>query len=96
MADGFFGDLLRIEALELGRPAAEADRGIRAVRIGVVADVEVRTELRGCQIEAAINRVIAGDDGRKNNREPGSEKQQLFDGRSTGVLRAFYDRVCRT
>ena len=45
MADAFFGHFLGVEPLELRRAAAEANRRVGAVGIGIVADVEVRSEL---------------------------------------------------
>ena len=68
-ADGFFRDLLGVEPLELRGPSPEPDRRIGAVGARIVADVEVRSELRGGEIETAIDGVVACNDGREDEAE---------------------------
>lgn len=71
------GELERVLALELRVLPAAAQRQVRAVRVGVVADVEVRTGLRRREDELAADRAVAQHDGREHERESEGESGDL-------------------
>src|SRR5205823_12189969 len=78
------GEIGRVLPLVLGRPAAEAQRLIGAVGLRVVADVEVRTELRRREVEAAAYVRVPRGDWREYDREPCHEDERSLRSRGSG------------
>ena len=70
------GEFGGVGAFVLGRAAPEPERHVGAVGLRVVADEEVRTELRGRQIEAAADGVVPDRDGKQHDREPRDEQRR--------------------
>src|SRR5262245_36354108 len=64
----------RIPPLVFRRAAAVSQRLVCAARAGMIADIEIRTELRGRHVKTATNEAAAYDDGQKHDtdaeREP--------------------------
>ena len=81
------GQLGGVLALVFRRAAAEAQRLIGAVGRRVVADVEVRPELRRRDVEAAADVRVARGDRHEHDREPG-EKQRGRERSPFGVRRS--------
>src|SRR6185436_825900 len=76
VSDRQLGELGGVLPLVLRRAAAVAERRIGAVGLRVVADVEVRTELRGGHVEAAADEAVSGGDGHEYERQPEEEESQ--------------------
>ena len=93
-ADRFLRDFLGVEPLELRRAAAETDRRVGAVGVRVVADVEIRSELRRRQVEAAVDRVVPDDDRRRSTMARPRTAEAFYDVRrcSAVVLRSIVVR----
>ena len=69
---GQFGGVL---PLVLRGAAAGAQRHVGAVGGRVVADEEVGPELRGGEVDAADDRVVARDNGQQDNTQPDQQRQ---------------------
>ena len=70
---GVLGELRRILPLVFRSAASEAQRHVGAVGVRIVADEEVRSELRGREVEAAADSVVPDRDGQQHDRQAHDE-----------------------